>query len=454
MNHVHFGEFKKKVTIKEKIMKKCVVILIMILVLSSTSLFANGLSLNSVGEKAVAMGGAFIGQADDLSAIYWNPAALANQESGFSVVIADIVPNGSYKADGTYFGYPAAALNIDAEIQTNHYVNPNMFINYRRNKLALAFAIYVPAGLGAEYKGEDLLGLSNGVEQKWLSKIAVINFSPAIAYDFDKFQLGLAMNIMYGMFEINRPANVVMDTDNDGIPETPTSFQYEEESNGLGIGGTLSGLFHINEKLSVGATFKTKSTVKMKGEASNDAMAGLAAPTETDFDREVAWPTWIGAGLSYQIMEKLRMNADVQYSAWSYSSDKFTTEFDDATWAAVTAATGDDTFVLEWEDAIQYRVGMEYMAKKCLALRGGYYYDPAPAPDEHMNILFPSSTNHVGTFGIGYSKSKFELDFALEYLFGAERDIDANIDGTEMTNMPGKHMLNVFAFGMGITYRY
>ena len=421
----------------------------------TTSLLANGLSLNSVGEKAVAMGGAFIGQADDLTALYWNPAGLANQGTGFSVVLADIMPNGYYKADGTYFDYPAAALNIDAELKTNHYVNPNLFINYRRDKLALAFGIYVPAGLGAEYDGEDLLAFSSGVEQEWLSKIAVINFSPAIAYDFDKFQLGLAMNIMYGMFEIKRAANV--DTDGDG--DADTSFQYEEDSNGLGLGVTLSGLFHLRENLSLGTTFKTKSTVKMKGEASNDAMAGLAAPTTTDFDREVAWPTWIGVGLSYDLNEKFTLNADVQYSAWSYSSDKFTTEFDDDTWAAVTAATGDDTFVLEWEDAIQYRVGMEYKVKPCLALRGGYYYDPAPAPDEHLNILFPSSTNHVGTFGLGYTKNNLTFDLAGEYLFGAERDVDANIlnPGTadqEMTNMPGKHMLNVLAFGLGVTYRY
>ena len=59
------------------------------------------------------------------------------------------------------------------------------------------------------------------------------------------------------------------------------------------------------------------------------------------------------------------------------------------------------------------------------AIRFGYYYDPAPAPDETLNILFPSSTNHVGTLGFGHSFGKYRIDAALEYLFGADRDIES-----------------------------
>jgi long-chain fatty acid transport protein len=48
-----------------------------LLALSAMS-FANGLNLNSLGTKALTMGGAFVGLADDFSAIFWNPAGLAN----------------------------------------------------------------------------------------------------------------------------------------------------------------------------------------------------------------------------------------------------------------------------------------------------------------------------------------------------------------------------------------
>ncbi len=60
-------------------------------------------------------------------------------------------------------------------------------------------------------------------------------------------------------------------------------------------------------------------------------------------------------------------------------------------------------FILIGKTAVQIRLGGEYMVSPNTAIRLGYYYDPAPAPDETLNILFPSSTNHVGTAGFGYT---------------------------------------------------
>jgi len=112
------------------------------------------------------------------------------------------------------------------------------------------------------------------------------------------------------------------------------------------------------------------------------------------------------------------------------------------------AAGGDDTFELKWEDALQIRVGLEYLVSKSLVLRGGYYYDPAPAPDETLNVLFPSSTNHAATGGLSYKFGQMCVTGAAEYLFGAERDIEMNAENA----MPGVHQMDIFAFSLGFTY--
>lgn len=433
-----------------KRMNKLALLTTLLLILTM-NLFSNGLSLNSVGPKSLAMGGAFLALADDATALYWNPAGLANQGNSVNFFLSDVIPIGSYKTASTDFGYPAGMFDVDAKTKTNHYLSPNLFINHRINNLALGFGVYVPAGLGTEYDGKDLLPLSNGKEEKWMTKIGVINFSPAAAYNFNNFSLGLAMNIMYGSFEINRPSNVTLDLDGDGTPETPTSFQYSETSTGLGYGVTISGLFHVTKSISFGTAFRTKTTVKMKGEAKNKAMLGANGPEKSDFTRDVAWPMWFGAGLSMKATQKLTINADFQFSQWSDSEDKFNTDFDNQVWSAVTGATGDDTFVLDWKDAAQIRFGMEYKTTDNLALRCGYYYDPAPAPDDRINILFPSSTNNVGTTGFGYKiNNKLNIDFGLEYLFGADRKIKfVPANG----NMPGTHHLDVFAFSFGLNYK-
>ena len=85
------------------------------------------------------------------------------------------------------------------------------------------------------------------------------------------------------------------------------------------------------------------------------------------------------------------------------------------------------------------------MVSSATAIRLGYYYDPAPSPDETLVILFPSSTNHVGTFGIGHSFGKYRVDAAAEYLFGAEREIELLPTNAQ----PGTHKLDVFGFSLG-----
>ncbi len=57
-------------------MKKISVGLAVILVLAS-GLLGNGLNLNGLGARAASMGGAFVGLANDFTAVFWNPAGLA-----------------------------------------------------------------------------------------------------------------------------------------------------------------------------------------------------------------------------------------------------------------------------------------------------------------------------------------------------------------------------------------
>ncbi|MCB0750481.1 MAG: outer membrane protein transport protein, partial [Ignavibacteriae bacterium] len=95
------------------------------------------------------------------------------------------------------------------------------------------------------------------------------------------------------------------------------------------------------------------------------------------------------------------------------------------------------------------RLGGEYLVTPETAIRLGYYYDPAPAPDETLNILFPSSTNHVATIGFGHSFRKYRVDVAAEYLLGGDRDVEAYPNPLQPDNMPGVHHLDVFAFSVG-----
>jgi len=407
-----------------------------ILAVAVTCVYPNGLSLNSIGPKGFGMGGAFVGLANDYTAIYWNPAGLTQTQKNFiGAFITDIIPMGTYKF--------ATAL-VDAKTKTNHYLAPNLMGSFRFNfseKLTVGLGVFVPAGIGAEWDGNDLKNLSAGDNLEWMSKIGVITISPAAAYKVtDQLSLGVALNIFYGMFDLKNP-----------VVAGGHGYQYSEESNGFGYGVTIGALLKATDQFSIGASFKTKTNVKMSGSAKNPAMAGIPAETESDFDRDVSWPMWIAGGIAFRPIEALVITADVQFSRWSESEDEFVTEYKDAVWMAAMTPTNDNKFILHWKDATQIRFGLGYSVNENLDLRAGFYIDPAPAPSETYSILFPSISYNAVTLGVGYSISNFVFDLAGEYLMGKDRDIEP------MTNpdaMPGTHGMDIPAWSFGIGYMF
>jgi len=425
-------------------MRKYFSLIIVMVFFSTSAVFGNGLSLNSIGPKSLGMGGAYIGLANDYSAAYWNPAGISQLEgTQIAVFFTDIVPSGTYKLT-----FPAAmgGAKVDAKTESNHYFSPNI-MGYLPllggEKLTVGLGAYVPAGLGAEWDGADLAAFGAGAQFEWMSKIGVFNVSPAVAYQVcEKISVGAAVNIFYGMMDMKRPVDtfnmMTQQAGEDGIVDT----QYEESGSGFGFGFAFGFLVKPINMLSLGLSFKTKNTVAFEGTAEMTNMP------KSDYSRDLAWPTWIGAGIALTPLEKLTITADVQISQWSKTEDVITTEYKDANWKAAMGATGGDKMELKWDDATQIRVGAQYQLTEKFAFRAGYYHDPAPAPDETTNIIFPSITYDALTVGATYALWKFNVDFGFEYLMGKDREIPFE----EKYEMPGTHGMNIIAPSLGLSY--
>ena len=431
-------------------MKKILFLTCLLSVVFVANAFANGLSLNSIGPKALGMGGAFVGLADDGTAIYWNPAGLAGQDNCIMFAGTDIIPFGSYKLD---------AYGIDAESEMNHYVGPNLFVNYNLGKIGLGFGVYVPAGVGVEWDGKDLVAFSGpdsidlgpfkinnpyyGKTYEWMSEIGVINISPAISYQlYDNLSIGVAANVYYGMLELKRGEDKINILEAYGVPEdgmldTQTAFDIA----GLGYGATIGLMYKMSDIVSLGITYRTPINVAFEGDADID-LPGLDT---VDGSIDIEWPMWLGAGLAVKANDKLTLTCDAQYSQWS-SLEELDAEI------KLPAAYGGTTIQkmhLEWEDATQIRLGLAYELNENLTVLHGWYFDPGPSPDETLTILFPSQTYSVVTGGLCYKINNFDVDFGIEYLFGVDRNIKA-----AEHNMPGVHQMDIFAVSLGLGYSF
>lgn len=402
---------------------KLVVIAGLMLGLSS-GLYSNGLNLNGNGSKAIAMGGAFVGLADDFSAVFWNPAGLTQmEEASLSFFVTNIIPDGGYKFD---------LLGIDAEPESKTYFSGAAgFFKPLSDKVVVGLYAYVPSALGVTWNGADLVNLSDGMVYDWETMLAIITVSPTIAVKVsDTLSLGASFNINYGLSKLHRP----------GLG------QYEEDLSGVAFGATIGMLFKPVDKFSIGLTYKTPMKAKLKGDVIMAGAPLLGLPDTDEGEREADWPMWLGTGIAFKPNEKLTFTADVQYTNWK-KMEGIPMSFTNAGW--ILFFEDGANLELEWKDTVQIRLGMEYKVSPKFALRAGYYSDPSPSPKSTQTILLPEIPYNFITAGFGYNTAKITLDFSIEY--GIGKDVEVSLtDG----GMPGIHSMSFLVPNISFTYKF
>jgi long-chain fatty acid transport protein len=396
----------------------------------TTGLFANGLNLNGTGAKSDAMGGAFIGLANDFSAAYWNPAGLAQiSKTSLSIYGADIIPTGTYAL---------SVYGIDAKSKAAHYLIPGLgFFTPLGQKLVVGVYVYAPSGAGAEWNGADLAALTSGTPFLWYSKLGIFTISPSIAYKVsDVFMIGATMDINYGMLRMDQPF---------------AYGQYSEDLKGWAVGGTFGLLAKPSKYFSFGLSYKLPFTAKLKGTAEIPALAESPYPTTDTGTRSATWPMWFGGGIAVKPTDKLTFTADIQYTNWKKMQSIGVT-FENTAWNSLFGTGGkyDQTYEMLWKDTFQYRFGAEYWLSNSLALRAGYYLDENPGPLQTQNILLPEFKYNWFTAGFGYKSEKLVIDAAIQY--GKGGDITVPLDPSMA--MPGVHGMKMVVPSLNFTYKF
>lgn len=389
---------------------------------------ANGLNLNGLGSRAQAMGGAFVGLADDFSAVFWNPAgAAAFRLTTYGFYATDLMPratfNMSIRPDIGYVPEDPPPT-VDARTKKASYLGfLGAYYKPISDKVVVGLGIGTPSGLGTKWNGADFAHLSGGAAYDWSSKVGVFSFSPLVAVKInDRVSVGATVNINYGNFNLKKPGGSFYLGG-----ELVDLGQYEENMNGWGVGATLGVLIKPIDKLSVGLTVRTPSTLAFKGSALMSYLSMYELPDTSRLERKITWPLWIAGGLAFRPVPRLLLTADVQWTQWS-KLDRIATDYLDPDWASVFAQGSLlNVQTLDWADKTQFRFGAEFALDASTALRAGYYNDPAPGPLSTLNVLLPTFTYNVLCVGVGKTIGGLQLDFGLEYLAGTGRTLQTDV---------------------------
>lgn len=403
-------------------MKKLAFVFLVSAFLIVSGLEAGGWNNTLMGARAMAIGGAFVGLADDPSAIFFNPAGVAYQETRFNFSI-----DGFYIWPTHDFTSPAGST---AQSKYNTAL-PQVFLTYRmNNRVTLGFGAFVPyAGGGVDWKKEDL-----GIPLK--SHIAVISLSPSVAYQVnEKLSLGFNLNFYRGIIDI--------ETEMEGFG--PLSA----EESGSAISASLGLMYRPTERLGIGFTVRAPAKMTLSGKTSILQTIPGFGQLKLNLDSETSFrlPWDLEAGFSYRLTENFVFSAGAQYTMWSVLDEVEKTIKD-------VPMIGDirEAEALNFEDILILHAGFEYVIPGGIALRGGIGYDRSASPADTLSVRNIDVDKLSLLGGIGYKTGNTQIDFVYIYVRGKEREKTS----TAYLGIPliERYNLNVDILGLGVTFSF
>ncbi len=332
-----------------------------------------------VGVRAMSMGGAFAGVADDFTAIYWNPAGLAQMSN--REVRVSFLRNGR-KTKSTFNGTPGFSDLSNTRFGSMGFVYP--YPVYQGSLvLAAGFTRIKDYDWSLNLKGTDqgLAGDHNFQHEGELALAGVaaaVDVSPAIS-------LGATLGLVSGEDQAVNEFNWT-DPQDEFFERrflARDTFADEYERSLYAVLGVMIRSSRKGPRYRLGATITTGAAQKVRyvfrGASSESGYSlvefddGTVEKFADDVFRdayELSLPFEFGLAASAEPMPGLTLAGSMHFAEWSQSEYKVT---DDAEFRANTS------FADQYRDVTRYHIGVEYQVPSvALDLRAGYYTDPIP----------------------------------------------------------------------------
>jgi len=412
---------------------KKLVLLVVVCTFITSSSFAGGFLTGTQGAKAMGMGHAFVGQASDASAIYFNAAGLTNLKGiNFMAGTTFISP----KVD---FTGPKPLTTTTSTVDKT-FTPINVYGSYNMdNGLALGIGVYNPYGLGSEWSS-DWIGRALAVE----TELRTFYINPTIAYQVtEDLSFGAGFIVVVSDIFMSRRITSVP-----GVP-VPTNILMELDGSGnTAYTFNLGVLYKATDALSLGLSYRHSAEIEFDGTVNfSNLSVGIpqvdpilaGAFRSSNGKATMKMPFDLRAGISFKATTDLTLNADFQYVGWE-SYKELAATFENPMFNMNAPKN--------WENSTTFRLGGEY-AFDALAVRAGYVFDGSPIPTNTMDPSLPGKNRHEFNFGLGYQLTEnIRVDAAYAYI---SFDADVN-DSLLGFNGKYKNSTNLFGFNVGLAF--
>jgi hypothetical protein len=376
---------------------------ILLLVLAASVAWTQGRNPNvtGAGARAAGMGNAFIGVADDATAVVWNPGGLTQLER------MEMSAVGRYVMESSEANFSFQQMNSSNSTSQSHPVfNFGSFavpFTLGNNKLVIA----------AAYQRQlDFYGSQSGPDYTSEEEGGADAVSPSIAFGLGPvFSLGLTGNIWFGKDNVTNTST----TQTAGAATVTTKDTYDGTASGFNfLGGILVDLNGLKKPVPIkfGASIRTPFDLEFDY-TTTSTTSGRTTKDQGKQTNQV--PVMIGFGLSGCPTENLTLALDFEIR--KFGDSKTITKSN----AAGSKADTSD-FTMGHHDLNQFRVGAEYlmvMRSGVIPLRVGFRTAPTAYANANLTSGKTSYDDQVIgktlTVGTGFIGGTFAFDLAYAY---------------------------------------
>lgn len=402
------------------------VALALCLSLAASPAFAAGFYFGDNGAKALLQGGAFTAQADDLSALQYNPAGLAQLEGLHAMVDGQVmiheVAFTRRGTDGVALPCPGGSGECTVRNAGGPFLLPSVGVSYGFKLAGRTFTVgagaYGPPAVGRyNFPKPDLNSTNRGeylrtAPQRYAlvsNDIFIVYPSLSLSYELvpRKLMVGAVFQLVLSTFDITQAISSQLFEAKTLTEEDPSfdSLIRMKMSGGPGVTGVFGVLYKPLETLGFGVSVRPPVPVKARGtldiELGRAAKAFNATVMGNQAELQLTLPLEIRVGARWKPLAQLGINADFVYQGWNSVDAIRLTPLDVTLQLGAADPQKVEAVSLEkkWNATFSGRLGATYDFGKWVSAHGGVLFETQSSPPQYTSIDFTHFTRVFVTAG-------------------------------------------------------
>jgi long-chain fatty acid transport protein len=364
------------------------------------SVSATGFRILDQSASAVGQSGAFTAQADDPSALFYNPAGMT-QLRGVQFSAGTLLVGGHTSFEGPTGGTARGDFggSVASPPPVNFYATANLKDVGLTALSGVTAGIGVLSPFGILYRYANEAPFSTAVTRQTLP---LLDIKPTLAYRFnDHLSVGVGADI-YTFAGFWGAGQGVTKLNNAGLPGIPAGAPLEVNGSDTAAGFNASLLYtpfrNSDGKplVNIGFVYRSQATLHLDGNFL--ANGGLIADASTTLVLPQVFTGGVAVWPVRDPDHEWKLELDVDYTGWkSYRN----TDVHLSNGATIA-------FPQNWRSTYTVMIGTEYkwlrperLPQWEVALRGGYWHSQNAVPDSSFSPTVPDADNHSISVGLG-----------------------------------------------------